>query len=215
VTEEESRNDKSETNKSETNEPNKTIIGIVIAIIGLLGSLGGAWITTGAKFDRELEKKESEVSALSASIDKLKSELQQTAELRAKVQTLSGSVDGFRGDLRRVQADVATFSASVDSLRRDLRQVSDSVHLEDRIGFLGSANGIKACKITVSGRWIDVVTLPRSATGRQCEDESRNQAAGSAPAYYALGCIFSDRLVWAGNVPAGVGASPPSPNCGW
>jgi hypothetical protein len=143
-----------------------TVASVIIALIGLIGSLGGAWITVGAKFDKELEKKDSELRELSSKIEELRKALPQDANV---IQRLEGEVGKLEGKT----------SALADA------------DLESRQVFGEADNkGTKACLVGSSGRWIDVTILPRYATAQQCEG-LRNYEAGSS-GVYKLGCLFKN-----------------------
>ena len=128
---------------------------MVIAVLGLIGSLGVAWISTGASFSRALEAKSVEIGALTAKFDALQDRL-------ATAQTFEGR----------------------------LAQIETTVERSKLEGFgAASADGVKACLIGVDSRWLDTVTLPRSATAKQC-DELRVHVASGGKSSYSLGCVF-------------------------
>src|SRR5262245_13946939 len=154
---------------------------VLIAIIGVIGSLGAAWITAGQKFDRELAAKSTQIESISSRVDLLKQELSSVPDTAAKLSRI--------GD--------------------QLNRLSGQAEQEARTGFTRSATGTKACVVSWPSRWIDVVTVPRSATAQACETLRDYEDSGSRNGTYHLACIFVDRIR------IGEGSSPPSPNCGW
>jgi peptidoglycan hydrolase CwlO-like protein len=78
------------------NEKNSTaMVPVLIAVIGLVGSLGGAWITTGSKFESELKDNQASVKSLQADLDEVKKQLtgkideanKQLAEMRTLLES--------------------------------------------------------------------------------------------------------------------------------
>jgi hypothetical protein len=65
-------------------------IQIAVALIGLFGSLGGAWIASGTKFERELEARGEEIRALEKSLGDARKSLE---EQQVKLEKVSGEVD--------------------------------------------------------------------------------------------------------------------------
>lgn len=183
------------------------VTSIIIALIGLVGSLGGAWIAAGAKFDRALEKKDSELRDLSGKVEKLQKTLDSIPHAENILDQITALSNARAQDARFIR----DLDGKVNGLAGTVNGLLGAVNSEERLGFGGSATqGTKACMITVSGQWIDVITLPRHATARQCEVLRDFEASGSGAGYYKLGC-FSQRegFRWAD------GGAAPSPNCGW
>jgi chromosome segregation ATPase len=78
------------------NEKDSTaMVPVLIAVIGLVGSLGGAWITTGSKFESELKDNQASVKSLQADLDEVKKQLtgkideanKQLAEMRTLLES--------------------------------------------------------------------------------------------------------------------------------
>jgi hypothetical protein len=185
----------------------RAVTSIIIALIGLFGSLGGAWIAAGAKFDRALEKKDSELRDLSAKVEKLQKTLDSIPHAENILDQITALSNARAQDVRSLKE----LDRKVNGLSGIVNGLTESVDSEGRSGFGGAASqGTKACMITVRNRWIDVITLPRHATALQCEVLRDFEASGSGTGYYKLGC-FTQRegFRWAD------GGAVPSPNCGW
>lgn len=93
-------------NGAATNQSQQTLlilVPVMTTLISVVGSFGTAWLTTGAKFERELANKGEQIAALEQAQQQstqLLSEAraglaaleQKLAELSERRQTLSGSV---------------------------------------------------------------------------------------------------------------------------
>jgi hypothetical protein len=68
--------------------PSSTI-HILVAVIGLVGSLAVAWITTGTKFDRELDGKSGEVTRIQRDLESVEQRMKERQkELDQKVEAV-------------------------------------------------------------------------------------------------------------------------------
>ncbi len=113
---------------------------IVLAMIGVVGSIAVAWITTQAKFNKELNSKEAEVARLksdTAEVARVKQDLEATerrlveqqkeldrklvaterrgAEQQKELDAKIGMVDDR---LKRLDAQIALAQATVDKLAK-------------------------------------------------------------------------------------------------
>jgi septal ring factor EnvC (AmiA/AmiB activator) len=66
------------------------IIQVAIALIGVLGSLGVAYITTGAKFQSELQAARVDINKFSGDLDEMKKSAQ---DIDAKLTSQQGAVE--------------------------------------------------------------------------------------------------------------------------
>jgi septal ring factor EnvC (AmiA/AmiB activator) len=66
------------------------IIQVAIALIGVLGSLGVAYITTGAKFQSELQAARVDINKFSKDLDEMKKSAQ---DIDAKLTSQQGAVE--------------------------------------------------------------------------------------------------------------------------
>jgi septal ring factor EnvC (AmiA/AmiB activator) len=66
------------------------IIQVAIALIGVLGSLGVAYITTGAKFQSELQAARVDINKFSGDLDEMKKSAQ---DIDAKLTFQQGAVE--------------------------------------------------------------------------------------------------------------------------
>jgi len=86
------------------------LIGIVVAVIGLFGSIAVAFITTQAKFSHELQGKEVEVA-------KLKHDLERTEQrLLEKHKELDAKVAAVDDRLRKLDAQIDVATTVADKL---------------------------------------------------------------------------------------------------
>lgn len=77
---------------------------MAIAIIGLAGSLGGAWIASGAKFDRELEARGEEIRELRQSLLDAQASLN---EQQAKLDKIEGEIELAKAAVAQVAVKAA------------------------------------------------------------------------------------------------------------
>lgn len=76
------------------------LVHILVAVIGVVGSLGVAWITTQAKFSQELDSRAGEVTALRSRLEEAEQRLgRQQQEMDRKVAAVDER-------LRRLDAQI-------------------------------------------------------------------------------------------------------------
>ena len=68
-------------------------VQIVIALIGLAGAVGAAWITAGAKFERDLEKR-AQLDELIDTANSSARALRAAADSAEKLKSLGASLRG-------------------------------------------------------------------------------------------------------------------------
>jgi hypothetical protein len=69
-------------------------VHIAVAVIGLLGSLAVAWITTGTKFDRELDGRSGEVARLQRDLESVERGMRERQkELDQKVAAVEDRLE--------------------------------------------------------------------------------------------------------------------------
>jgi hypothetical protein len=90
--------------------PASGTIHIAVAVIGLVGSLAVAWMTTGAKFNQELDGKAGEVARLRRDVE--------TAQerLRLQQQDLDRKVSAVEDRLQKLDAQIEIAQAAADKL---------------------------------------------------------------------------------------------------
>lgn len=81
------------------------LLQVVIALIGVAGSLGVAWITTGAKFESELNKSQETISSLRLQVDQLNSTLKPTVESLTRRQEEANRKISELSELLKAAAD--------------------------------------------------------------------------------------------------------------
>jgi uncharacterized protein HemX len=85
-------------------------VAILVAILGLVGSLGVAWITTGARFSQELDSKSHELARLQKELETTKKQIaQQQKEQDRKVASVEDRLKKL--DLQIALAQSATNKA--------------------------------------------------------------------------------------------------------
>jgi hypothetical protein len=132
-------------------------LSIIIALIALAGSLGGSWILAGAKFEKELEAKNTEISDLTQRMTEFKKQMDAATDLPDKVNSLQNEVG-------RLQGSVNNLSRVTSGLEESVGALSRASSREEERGFGTASSGTKACKIRVDGHWIDTIALPKNAT---------------------------------------------------
>jgi uncharacterized coiled-coil DUF342 family protein len=99
------------------------LIQIAIALIGVAGSLGVAWITTGAKFESELKDNQASVSKLQSEIETIKGNLtakieeanKQLAEMRILLDSAKSENASMLAHLNEIKAQIETANKTVET----------------------------------------------------------------------------------------------------
>jgi chromosome segregation ATPase len=94
---------------------------IAIAIIGLIGSLGGAWITTGSKFESELRENQASVKNLQSEIESVKN------QLSGKIDEANRQLATLRELLGSAQKENETLQASLNDLKSQIDAANKTV----------------------------------------------------------------------------------------
>lgn len=96
-------------------------VQIAIAIIGVLGSLGVAYLTTGVKFKSDVDDASLKIASLSKEVQESKGLAQ---ELQTALTSQRGDLDkriaGLQQQLSDAESKNADFQAKLDSLRNDI-----------------------------------------------------------------------------------------------
>jgi F0F1-type ATP synthase membrane subunit b/b' len=74
---------------------------IAVAVIGLVGSLGGAWIASGTKFERELESRGEQIKALETSLTDARKKLD---EQQAKLEKVTAEIETAKKAVGQIAA---------------------------------------------------------------------------------------------------------------
>jgi uncharacterized protein YoxC len=119
-------------------------VQIAIAAIGVIGSLGVAWITTGAKFESELKENQKSVSTLRNDVSQISGTLNPMIDTLAKKQSevdqkiieLNGLLQATtdkNAELERNLAELQTKINSAQASKQELTaaSVTASKHLDD------------------------------------------------------------------------------------
>jgi septal ring factor EnvC (AmiA/AmiB activator) len=99
-----------------------SLVPIMVALIGVAGSLGGAWMATGARFESKLKESQDAVS-----------------DVRGRVSQMTVALDSLRGamatQVQTANKSIARLSDSLTAteqrnaqLQRDLAAVNVNIH---------------------------------------------------------------------------------------
>ncbi|MGE0128145.1 MAG: hypothetical protein AB7U82_08695 [Blastocatellales bacterium] len=102
-------------------EKGSALAAIVIAIIGLIGSLGGAWITTGSKFESELKENQTSVKNLQNEVESVKD------QLSGKIDEANRQLVAMRELLNSAQKENETLQASLNDLKSQIDSANKTV----------------------------------------------------------------------------------------
>jgi uncharacterized coiled-coil DUF342 family protein len=108
------------------------LIQIAIALIGVAGSLGVAWITTGAKFESELKDNQASVSKLQSEIETIKGNLtakieeanKQLAEMRILLDSAKSENASMLAHLNEIKAQIETANKTVETAKATNQQLT-------------------------------------------------------------------------------------------
>jgi peptidoglycan hydrolase CwlO-like protein len=96
-------------------------IQIAIAIIGLIGSLGVAWITTGNKFESELRENQSSVKSLQTEIQSVKD------QLSAKIEESNKQLAEMKDLLASARKENESLLARINELKTQIESANKTV----------------------------------------------------------------------------------------
>ena len=96
-------------------------IQIAIAIIGLIGSLGVAWITTGNKFESELQQNQSSVKNLQTEIQSVKD------QLSAKIEESNKQLAEMKDLLASARKENESLLARINELKAQIESANKTV----------------------------------------------------------------------------------------
>ncbi len=108
------------------------LIQVVIALIGVVGSLGVAWITTGAKFESELKDNQASVSKLQNEIETIKGNLtgkieeanKQLAEMRDLLISAKKENESMLAHLNELKAQIEAANKTVETAKATNQQLT-------------------------------------------------------------------------------------------
>ncbi len=94
---------------SERTTPNW--IPIAVALIGLIGSVAAAWVTTQSKFNDELNSKASEIGRLKEQVDAAEKRLsQQQADMEKRIAQVDERLKKLDDQIELAQKAVSTLT---------------------------------------------------------------------------------------------------------
>jgi hypothetical protein len=113
------------------------VVPIVVALIGLVGSLGGAWITTGAKFEKELESRGKEIAEMERKRQDMELRLAE-AERR-----LGARLDQRKDEVEKVERQVAAAEQQQDALSRRIAEAEKVLRYAKELYDVKSLNDLR------------------------------------------------------------------------
>jgi uncharacterized protein HemX len=95
--------------------PASGLVHIAVAVIGVAGSLGVAWLTTSARFNQELDRSGSDLTELRKSLEEAQAKLaRQQREVDQKVADVEQR-------LKKLDTEVETAKAAVAAVTKSTR----------------------------------------------------------------------------------------------
>jgi len=118
-------------------EKGSAITAVLIAVIGLVGSLGGAWITTGSKFESELKDNQASVKDLQNEIGNLKSQLsgkideanRQLVEMRQLLGSAQKENEALQARINDIKSQIDTANKTVEQAKEVNKTLTESIRL--------------------------------------------------------------------------------------
>ena len=113
------------------------LAAILIAVIGLIGSLGGAWITTGSKFESELRDNQASVKSLQNEIGSLKSQLsgkideanRQLVEMRQLLGSAQKENEALQARINDLKSQIDTANKTVEQAKEVNKTLTENIKL--------------------------------------------------------------------------------------
>jgi uncharacterized coiled-coil DUF342 family protein len=113
------------------------LTAILIAVIGLIGSLGGAWITTGSKFESELKDNQASVKSLQNEIGSLKSQLsgkideanRQLVEMRQLLGSAQKENEALQARINDLKSHIDTANKTVEQAKEVNKTLTENIKL--------------------------------------------------------------------------------------
>jgi chromosome segregation ATPase len=113
------------------------LTAILIAVIGLIGSLGGAWITTGSKFESELRDNQASVKSLQNEIGSLKSQLsgkideanRQLVEMRQLLGSAQKENEALQALINDLKSQIDTANKTVEQAKEVNKTLTENIRL--------------------------------------------------------------------------------------
>jgi len=118
-------------------EKGSALAPIAIAVIGLIGSLGGAWITTGSKFESELKDNQASVKGLQNEIESIKSQLsgkideatRQLAEMRLLLASAQKENEALQARINDLKSQIDAANKTVEQAKEANKTLTESIRL--------------------------------------------------------------------------------------
>jgi chromosome segregation ATPase len=114
------------------------LTAVLIAVIGLIGSLGGAWITTGSKFESELRDNQASVKSLQNEIGSLKGQLsgkideanRQLVEMRQLLGSAQKENEALQARINDLKSHIDTANKTVEQAKEVNKTLTENIRLK-------------------------------------------------------------------------------------
>jgi chromosome segregation ATPase len=117
------------------------LVQVAIALIGVVGSLGVAWITTGTKFESELSRSQETIVSLRQQVDQLNSTFKPTIESLTRQQDeankkigelseLLKATEGKNTELQNILAEIKAQIGEAGNRTQELKNATQTAQLQ-------------------------------------------------------------------------------------
>jgi chromosome segregation ATPase len=137
------------------------LVQIAIAAIGVIGSLGVAYITTGAKFESELKEIQNSVVTLRGDVNRMSGTLnpmietlgKKQSEVDQKITELNGLLQATTDKNAELERNLATLQAQIETAKASNQALTAaSAAANSQINLLQSIRSNRARELTPTNR---------------------------------------------------------------
>jgi chromosome segregation ATPase len=137
------------------------LVQIAIAAIGVIGSLGVAYITTGAKFESELKENQNSVVTLRGDVNRMSGTLnpmietlgKKQSEVDQKITELNGLLQATTDKNAELERNLATLQAQIETAKASNQALTAaSAAANSQINLLQSIRSNRARELTPTNR---------------------------------------------------------------
>jgi len=122
-------------------EKGSALAPIIIAVIGLIGSLGGAWIATGSRFESELKENQESVKDLQNEIGNIKSQLsgkideanKQLVEMRQLLGSAQKENEALQARINDLKSQIDAANKTVEQAKEANKTLTESIKLRRQL----------------------------------------------------------------------------------
>jgi peptidoglycan hydrolase CwlO-like protein len=136
-------------------------VQIAIAAIGVIGSLGVAWITTGAKFESELKENQESVVTLRKDVNQMSGTLnpmidtlgRKQSEVDQKMTELNGLLQATTDKNAELERNLAALQVQIDSAKANNQELAAANETASKqINVLRNIRSIRPQELTPTNR---------------------------------------------------------------